>query len=1110
MKIEAGRSGEAESPHPNKKETEPRAASWRASPGAWLLCSRPAMPKRTDLHSILILGSGPIVIGQACEFDYSGTQACRVLRREGYRVILVNSNPATIMTDPEFADATYIEPLTAEIVEKIIEKERPDAILPTVGGQTGINLALDLAAAGALERFGVELLGAGVEALQLGEDRQLFKAAMEEIGLRVPKSGYAGSLDEARQVAEEVRYPIIVRPSFTLGGEGGGVVYNRDELDDVVGAALAASPTQRVLLEESVLGWKEFELEVMRDLADNAIIVCSVENFDAMGVHTGDSITVAPQQTLSDREYQDMRDDAFKVIRRVGVATGGSNIQFAVDPATGERVVIEMNPRVSRSSALASKATGFPIAKIAALLAVGFTLDEIPNDITGKTYAAFEPTLDYTVVKIPRWAFEKFPGTPSTLGTSMKSVGEVMAIGGTFREALMKGLASLELDGDLASRERRMSDPVRLAKRLSEPNWERLFAVFAALRQGWTVEQVSQATRIDRWFLQEIAELVELEAELACWDLGSVPLLLLRRAKEDGLSDARIASLLSSRSEALREKLAEGGIRRTYKRVDTCAAEFPAETPYLYSTFGSEDESEVSGRQKVVILGSGPNRIGQGIEFDYCCVHAAYALAEAGFETVMINCNPETVSTDYDTSDRLYFEPLTHEHVMAVIDNEKPAGVIVQLGGQTPLKLARGLAAAGAPIWGTSPEAIDLAEDRRRFGALLAEEGIRQPRNGSATSLEEALAAAREIGFPVMVRPSYVLGGRAMAVCYDEASLEGYVRKAAEVSDGHPVLLDRFLDGAVELDLDILADGKDAVVGGILQHIEEAGVHSGDSAAVMPPQSVGDEQLAAMRDIALRLARRLGVVGLMNVQFAIHEGEVYVLEVNPRASRTVPFIAKAVGVPLVKLAAQVMAGKSLAELGFTAEPAVPLVAVKAPVFPFRRLPGVDPVLGPEMKSTGEVMGLSPRFGHAFAKAWISAGHRLPITGCAFLSVTDRDKEALVPVARRFAEIGFELASTAGTAAFLEARGLSVRTVRKVHEGRPNVSDHLINGEIQLVVNTPLGQAPHDDDAIIRMTALKYSVPVVTTLSGALAAAEGIAAVRADRLTVRSLQDVHAR
>ncbi len=1066
------------------------------------------MPKRTDLSSILIVGSGPIVIGQACEFDYSGTQACRALRREGYRVILVNSNPATIMTDPELADATYVEPLIPEILEKIIERERPDALLPTVGGQTGINLALALADGGVLERFGVELLGAGVEALKLGEDRLLFKQAMEEVGLRVPRSGYCSSLDEARSIAADICYPIIVRPSFTLGGEGGGVVYNRDELEEVVAAALAASPAGRVLLEESVLGWKEFELEVMRDVADNAIVVCSVENFDAMGVHTGDSITVAPQQTLSDREYQDMRDDAFRVIRRVGVATGGSNIQFAVDPVSGDRVVIEMNPRVSRSSALASKATGFPIAKIAALLAVGYTLDEIPNDITGKTFAAFEPTLDYTVVKIPRWAFEKFPTTPSTLGTSMKSVGEVMAIGGNFREALMKGLASLELDGDLGSRERRMADPVRLAGRLSMPNWERLPAIFAALRQGWTLEQVSSLTRIDRWFLQEIKEIVDLETELACWDLVSVPQALLLHAKQDGLTDARVAQLLGVAPGALAARRDKLGIRRIYKRVDTCAAEFPAMTPYLYSTFGEEDESEVSERPKVVILGSGPNRIGQGIEFDYCCVHAAYALSEIGYETVMVNCNPETVSTDYDTSDRLYFEPLTLEHALAVIANEQAKGVIVQLGGQTPLKLARGLAAAGVPIWGTPPEAIDLAEDRRRFGALLAEEGIPQPEHGSATSLEEALAAAREIGYPVMVRPSYVLGGRAMAVCYDEESLEGYVARAAEVSDGHPVLLDRYLEGAMELDLDLVADGRQAVVGGVLQHIEEAGIHSGDSAAILPPQNVPDPLLDEMREIARRLALRLGVVGLMNVQFAVHEGRVYVLEVNPRASRTVPFIAKAIGVPLVKLAAQVMAGRSLAELGFTAEPPVPVVAVKAPVFPFRRLPNVDPVLGPEMKSTGEVMGLASSFGAAFAKAWIAAGSRLPLGGRVFLSVPDRDKPALVPVARRFAELGFELVSTEGTAAHLASHGLVVGRVRKVHEGRPNVDDAVINGEIDLVVNTPMGREPHEDDAQIRKTALRYSVPVVTTLSGALAAAEGIAALQAGSLSVQPLQEIH--
>ncbi len=1074
------------------------------------------MPRRTDIHSILILGSGPIVIGQACEFDYSGTQACRALRREGYRVILVNSNPATIMTDPELSDATYIEPLVPEVVERILERERPDALLPTVGGQTGINLALALAERGALERYGVEVLGAGIEALLLGEDRLLFKQAMEEIGLKVPKSGYAGTLEEARAIVagvggdggDGIGYPVIVRPSFTLGGEGGGVAYNRDELEEVVATAIQASPVGRVLIEQSVLGWKEFELEVMRDTADNAIVVCSVENVDAMGVHTGDSITVAPQQTLSDREYQAMRDDAFKVIRRVGVATGGSNIQFAVHPTNGEQLVIEMNPRVSRSSALASKATGFPIAKIAALLAVGYTLDEIPNDITGKTYAAFEPTLDYTVVKIPRWAFEKFPEAPPTLGTSMKSVGEVMAMGSTFKEALLKGLASLELDGSLTTREQRVSDPVRLRGRLSIPNWERLFAVFAALRQGWTVEEVAATSHIDPWFLREIQEIVELEAELACWDLASIPRLLLRRAKSYGLTDARIAGLLSCKEHDLAAASEAAGIRRVYKRVDTCAAEFPATTPYLYSTFGQEDEADTDDRPKALILGSGPNRIGQGIEFDYCCVHAAFALREIGYETVMVNCNPETVSTDYDTSDRLYFEPLTLEHVLAVIEREKPNGVIVQLGGQTPLKLARGLAAAGVPIWGTPPEAIDLAEDRKLFGALLAEEGILQPENGTATSLDEALAVARRIGYPVVVRPSYVLGGRAMAICYNDETMARYMREAADVSPGHPVLLDRFLEDAFELDVDLLADGKRAVIAGVLQHIEEAGIHSGDSAAVLPPYRVSRADQDVMRDIARRLALRLGVVGLMNVQFAMQEGRIYVLEVNPRASRTVPFIAKAVGVPLVKLAVQVMAGKTLDELGFTEEPEVPGVFVKAPVFPFRRFQGVDPVLGPEMKSTGEVMGVGTAFGNAFAKAWLGAGHKLPLAGTAFLSVHDRDKPFLVPIARRLAELGFHLAATAGTAAFLEGNGLEVRTMLKVHEARPHVVDHLINGEIALVVNTPLGQASHEDDGSIRRTALKYDIPCITTLSGAMAAAEGIAALQRDGLDVRPLQEVH--
>jgi len=1066
------------------------------------------MPKRTDIQSVLVLGSGPIVIGQACEFDYSGTQACRVLKSEGYRVILVNSNPATIMTDPEFSDATYIEPLTPEIVEKILEKERPDALLPTVGGQTGINLAVALDERGALERLGVELLGASIKALKLGEDRLLFKEAMEEIGLEVPKSGIVKNLTDAQAVALEIGYPIIVRPSFTLGGEGGGIAYNREEFDEVVSSALSASPANQVLLEASVLGWKEFELEVIRDRMDNAIVVCSVENVDAMGVHTGDSITVAPQQTLSDIEYQAMRTDAFAVIRRVGVATGGSNIQFGVHPETGRRVVIEMNPRVSRSSALASKATGFPIAKIAALLAVGYTLDEIPNDITGETFAAFEPSLDYTVVKIPRWAFEKFPETSPVLGTSMKSVGEVMALGGTFQEALMKGLAALELDRSLGKLEERMSDPIRLRRRLITPNWQRLFAVFAALRQGWTVEEVASISYINPWFLREIAGIVESETELACWDLATVPDALLKRAKSQGISDQRLASLLRCKPEQLQEELPRRGIRRVYKRVDTCAAEFPATTPYLYSTYGDEDEAEPTNNRKVMILGSGPNRIGQGIEFDYCCVHAAYALRDLGIETLMLNCNPETVSTDYDTSDRLYFEPLTLEHVLAVIEREKPEGVIVQLGGQTPLKLADGLAAAGVNILGTSPDAIDLAEDRERFGALLREEGIRQPENGIALSVDDALTAARRIGFPLLVRPSYVLGGRAMALCYDEASLIRYMREASEVTQGAPVLLDRFLEDAFELDLDLLCDGQQAIVGGILQHIEEAGIHSGDSAAVLPPYKVSQKHQTEMREIARRLALRLGVVGLMNVQFAIHDGEIYVIEVNPRASRTVPFIAKAVGVPLVRLAAQVMVGKTLKELGFEEEPEVPGVFVKVPVFPFRRFPGVDPQLGPEMKSTGEVMGAAPGFGAAFAKAWLGAGNELPTTGTAFLSVHDRDKAALLPLALRLRQLDIQLVATAGTATFLQGQGIPVEKVKKVHEGRPHVVDQLINGSIQLVINTPLGRESLVDDSVIRQTALKYGIPCITTLSGATATAEAIAALQQGALSVRPLQEWH--
>ena len=1069
------------------------------------------MPKRTDLRSILVLGSGPIVIGQACEFDYSGTQACRALRQEGYRVVLVNSNPATIMTDPEFADATYVEPLVPEVVARIVEQERPDAILPTVGGQTGINLALALHERGVLDRCGVELLGAGVEALRVGEDRDLFKRAMEEIGLRVLRSGYAGSLAEAHEVAGELGFPLIVRPSFTLGGEGGGVAYNRDELEQIALAALAASPAGRVLLEESVLGWKEIELEVMRDLADNAILVCTVENVDAMGVHTGDSITCAPQQTLSDPECRALRDDAFAVIRRVGIAAGGANIQFAVDPRSGERVVIEMNPRVSRSSALASKATGFPIARIAARLAVGYTLDELPNEVTGGTCAAFEPALDYVVVKIPRWAFEKFPETGTTLGTAMKSVGEVMAIGSSFREALRKGLAALELDGTLAAREARMSDPVRLRERLATPSWERLFAVIAALRQGWPVAEVARATAIDPWFLREIREVVRLEEEVRCWDVRTLPDGLLRAAKEAGLGDARLGLLLGCGRDAVSAERRRRGIHRVYKRVDTCAGEYPAAVPYLYSTWGAEDEVEATGRRKVMILGSGPNRIGQGIEFDYCCVHAAFAFSRLGFETILVNCNPETVSTDYETADRLYFEPLTHEHVMAICRRERPEGVIVQLGGQTPLKLAKGLTAAGVPIWGTPWDAIDLAEDRRRFGRLLVEEGIRQPEHGTATTRDEALAVAREIGFPVLVRPSYVLGGRAMAVCYDEATLLRYVDQAAEVAGGHPVLLDRFLDDATEFDVDLIADGERAVVCGILQQIEKAGIHSGDSAAALPPYRTPREVQEEMGDVARRLALRLGVRGLMNVQFAWPEGgPLHVLEVNPRASRTVPFIAKAVGLPLVDFACQVMAGRTLAEIGFTAEPRVPARFVKAPVFPFRRFPGVDPILGPEMKSTGEVMGVAPDFGTAFAKAWLGAGNRLPLAGRVFVSVHDRDKPGLLPVARQFAGLGFTLAATGGTAEFLEEEGLPVERVRKLHEGRPHVIDELINGDLHLVINTASGSVSHADDVAIRQRALQHGVPCITTLSGAMAAAAAIAALGAAQLEAVPLQRLGAQ
>jgi carbamoyl-phosphate synthase large subunit len=1099
------------------------------------------MPKRTDLHTILVIGSGPIVIGQACEFDYSGTQALKALREEGYRVVLVNSNPATIMTDPEMlseegiAHRTYVEPLTVPVLERIIAAERPDAILSTVGGQTGLNLSSDLAEQGVLDRYGVELIGAKWEAIRVAEDRELFKEAMIEIGLEVPRSGIAHSVEEALQVARETGFPAIIRPSFTLGGTGGGIAYNVQEFREMVRHGLDASPIHQVLVEESVIGWKEFELEVMRDLADNFVVICSIENFDPMGVHTGDSITVAPAQTLTDREYQRLRDMAARIIRRVGVETGGSNIQFAVNPRDGRVMVIEMNPRVSRSSALASKATGFPIAKIAAKLAVGYTLDEIPNDITRETPASFEPTIDYVVVKVPRWAFEKFPGADPTLGTQMKSVGEAMAIGRTFQEALQKGLRSLEIDRyGLGGDGHEKIDPARLRERLITPHPERVFYIRYAFQTGMSVDQVAALTHIDPWFLAEIDDLVNLEGRLRAFSLDTLPPTLLRQAKRAGFSDVQLANLCgvdgtvaarSLRGTALvdgaatlsngvyaellvRQRRKAHGIRAVYNLVDTCAAEFEAYTPYLYSTYETECETRPNERRKVMILGGGPNRIGQGIEFDYCCCHAAFALRDMGIETIMVNCNPETVSTDYDTSDRLYFEPLTLEDVLNIVDVEKPDGVLVQFGGQTPLKLARALEANGVPIWGTLPDSIDLAEDRGRFGALLEELGIPQPENGTAFSLTEARAVAERIGYPVLVRPSYVLGGRAMAIVHDANELEGYIREAVEVTPDAPVLIDRFLEDAFEMDVDALSDGSDVVIGGIMEQIELAGVHSGDSACVIPTYMVSPEHIETMRRYTVQLARALNVRGLMNVQYAMKGGVVYVLEVNPRASRTVPFVSKATGIPLARIAAQVMAGRTLRELGLVQEPPVHGFWVKEVALPFNKFMGVDTLLGPEMKSTGESMGVADSFGWAFAKAQMGVGGGLPLEGRVFLSVNDNDKPTLLPIARQLADLGFHLLATSGTAAYLNEHGLRAEPVFKVNEGRPNAVDYIVNGEIALAINTPLGKASFFDESALRRAVVAFGIPYATTLSAASAAVEAIRAMRAERVDVRSLQEWH--
>ncbi|MBI3261586.1 MAG: carbamoyl-phosphate synthase large subunit [Acidobacteria bacterium] len=1076
------------------------------------------MPRRSDLKRVLVIGSGPIVIGQACEFDYSGTQACKALRAEGLEVVLVNSNPATIMTDAEIAERTYVEPLTREFLTLVIEREHPDALLPTVGGQTALNLAVELAEAGVLQKFGVELIGASVEAIKVAEDRLRFRDAMQSIGIDVPVSGLARSYEEASELVKTVGFPAIIRPSFTLGGVGGGIAYNIEEFREVARRGLELSPVHAILIEESVIGWKEFELEVMRDAADNFVVICSIENVDPMGVHTGDSMTVAPALTLTDKEYQRMRDWARRIIRRVGVETGGSNIQFAVDPGTGRMVAIEMNPRVSRSSALASKATGFPIAKIAAKLALGYHLDEIPNDITQLTPASFEPTIDYVVVKIPRWNFEKFPQADRTLTTQMKSVGEAMAIGRTFKEAFLKAIRSLELgrDGVILTQPPTADeeDEASLQRELVVATDRRLWAVFRALGRGWSVDQVHRLTLIDPWFLEQFAQLLELRTQTALVGFRELSADLLRTLKRSGFSDAEIGAVVDVSEAEVRQRRIDTGLKPVYKRIDTCAAEFESFTPYMYSTYEQACEADPGERRKVIILGSGPNRIGQGIEFDYCCCHAAFALREEGFETVMINCNPETVSTDYDTTDRLFFEPLTFEDVMAIIDRERSEGAdvscVVQFGGQTPLKLALPLLAAGVKIVGTSPDSIDLAEDRRRFAKLLWDLGIPQPASGTATSRAEARDVVDSIGFPVVVRPSYVLGGRGMAIVYDAAVLDRYITTAVEASPEHPVLIDKFLEDAFELDVDAVADAQgNVVIGGIMEHIEEAGIHSGDSSCVVPPYLVPERHLASIRGYTRRIARELNVVGLMNVQYAIKDDTVYVLEVNPRASRTVPYLSKATGTPLAKVAARLMIGRTLPELGLLEDLQPTGVFVKSPVFPFARFPGVDTLLGPEMKSTGEVMGGASSFGSAFAKAQLSVGQRFSLQGTAFISVNNDDKPALVQIARNLADLGFRLLASRGTAAFLRAHGLRVDTVFKVNEGRPSVADHLVNREIDLVINTPLGRESFFDDRTVRRAATMHGVPCVTTLTGAAALVSAIRTLREQGLDVRALQDYYA-
>ena len=1091
----------------------PQAAAWLPDRRAWPK-QLTTVPKRTDLESILILGSGPIIIGQACEFDYSGTQAVRALKEEGYRVILVNSNPATIMTDPDLAHRTYIEPLSPSWVERVIEAEKPDALLPTMGGQTALNIAMKLHERGVLEKHGVELIGADATSIQMAEDREQFTAAMNRIGLAVPHGGFARSMDDAKTIVADTGYPAIIRPSFTLGGTGGGIAYNLEEFEAQVRRGLNASPITEVLIDRSVIGWKEYELEVVRDGADNVIVVCSIENFDPMGVHTGDSITVAPAQTLTDVEYQRMRDAAIAIIREIGVEAGGCYIQFAVSPETGEMLVVEMNPRVSRSSALASKATGFPIARVGAKLAVGYHLHELPNDITKTTPASFEPVLDYVVVKIPRFAFEKFPEVDPTLGIQMKAVGETMAIGRTFRSAWQKGFRGLEIDRHGWVTGPRLKDDgldaddgESLLAALRRPTAERPFQLKRALEAGVSGEEIHEATGIDPWFLDQLQEIVEMEA----WyrNLKEAGAHDLRFMKREGFGDRQLAELRGETERAVRERRWALGIRPSYNVVDTCAGEFPAATPYFYSSYEGESESSPTQGEKIVILGSGPNRIGQGIEFDYCCVQAVLGLNEVGYETIMINSNPETVSTDFDVSDKLYFEPLTLEDVLEIIHLEKPKGVVVQLGGQTPLKLAKALEELGAPILGTSVDAIDRAEDRERFAEVCEIVHAAVPDNGVSTSEVRALEIARRIGYPVLIRPSYVLGGRAMEIVYDEESLKGYFERAVRASPDHPVLIDRFLEDAFEADVDALCDGKDVVIGGIMQHIEDAGVHSGDSACVLPPYLLGEEELEVMRDLTRKFALELGVVGLVNVQYAIRDGKVYVLEVNPRASRTIPFVSKATGIPLARLAARIMAGERLADFNLPAEPPVPGVAVKEAVFPFNRFE-VDTLLGPEMRSTGEVMGFDDSFGMAFAKAAKASGNAVPLHGGALVvSVNDRDKATVTPIIRRFHDLGFRILATRGTHQYLARLGIQCERIFKVGEGRPNIVDGIVSGDIGLLINTPLGKKSQYDDYAMRRAAITHSIPYLTTMSAASAACDALIALRSRIPTVRALQDRHS-